>query len=77
MGEDTFNTNGKYDHILVKNADIQYKLMMAELAKANELAERNRLKRIELALQVIHLGTGEREKIEGELSEELDLADNA
>ena len=64
-----------YDHILVKQGDIQYKILMAEIAKANEIHERNRLKRIELAMKVISLPTSDVAQIEGQIGEDLNLED--
>ena len=66
---------GKYDHILTKQADIQYKLLFAELAVANEANEANRLKRIELAMKLVDLPATLKTRIEAELQEDLDLED--
>lgn len=68
---------GNYDHILGKNADVYYKTLITELAKANEMAERNRLKRIELAIKVVDLPKDKKDIIEAHLGEELDLSDLA
>ncbi len=68
---------GKYDHILTKVADVQYKILLATLAVANEGTERNRLKRIELAMKVIKLDPGEKMRVEVIIEEDLDLEDQA
>ena len=60
---------GKYDHIIAKQADIQYKILMAQIARANEADERNRLKRIELAVIVMRLDASERTRIESLIEE--------
>ncbi len=66
---------GKYDHILGKTADVQYKVLLADLAWANEASEANRLKRIELAVVLSTLDTTVKSKIENIIQEELDLED--
>jgi len=67
---------GKYDHIIAKQADIQYKIMMAQIARANEADERNRLKRIELAIAVMRLDASEKTRIEALIEEDLDLSES-
>ena len=66
---------GKYDHILGRTADVQYKVLLADLAWANEASEANRLKRIELAVVLSKLDTAVKSKIENIIQEELDLED--
>ena len=68
---------GKYDHILTKTADVQYKILLATLAVANEGTETNRLKRIELAMKAIKLDSSEKMRIETYIEEDLDLEDQA
>ncbi len=66
---------GEYDGILAKQGDIQYKVLMARIADANEYHETNRLKRIELALKIISLPTSDKHLIEASIGEDLDLED--
>ncbi len=66
---------GEYDGILAKQGDIQYKVLMARIADANENHEENRLKRIELALKIICLPTSDKHMIEAAIGEDLDLED--
>ena len=68
---------GKYDHIMTKQGDIQYKIMMADIALANEKSEENRLHRIKLALKISNLTTEDRRAIESLVEEDLDLTDQA
>ncbi len=68
---------GKYDHIMAKSADVQYKVMMAQLANANEASERNRLARIAIAIKLANLDPAEKARIEIVIGEDLDLEDNA
>ena len=67
---------GKYDHIIAKQADIQYKILMAQIARANEADERNRLKRIELAVIVMRLDASEKMRVETLIEEDLDLSES-
>lgn len=64
---------GKYDHILGKTADIQYKVLLANLALANETSDLNELKRIELAIKIVKLDSGEKARVEAELGHDLDI----
>ncbi len=66
---------GKYDHILGKTADVQYKVLLADLAWANEASETNRLKRIELAMGLSMLDTTAKAKVETMIQEDVDLED--
>jgi len=66
---------GKYEHIMTKQSDVQYKIMMANIAVANELDEANRLKRIDLAVQIIKLDSAEKKRVEAEIAEDLDLTE--
>ncbi len=66
---------GKYDHILGKTADVQYKVLLADLAWANEASEANRLKRIELAVVLSTLDNTVKSKIENMIQEDIDLED--
>lgn len=63
----------KYDHILTKVGDIQYKILYAALAEANELSERNRLLRIDLAIKIVKLNPEEKMRVEAEIQEDLYL----
>ncbi len=63
----------KYDHILAMQGDIQYKILYAELAEANELNERNRLLRIDLAIKIVKLNPEEKMRVEAEIQEDLYL----
>lgn len=65
----------EYDHILAKQGDIQYKILMAKIAEANEYHEENRLKRIELAAKIVSLPVADRHLIEAAIGEDLDLED--
>ena len=67
---------GKYDHIMVKTADVQYKVMLAQLATANELNERNRLLRIGLAIKIVKLSPEEKMRVEAEIQEDLYLEES-
>lgn len=55
--------------------DIQYKVMMAQLALANEKYEENKIRRIEVAMRVANLNRDQRNAIEAVLEEDLDLSD--
>ena len=69
--------SGKYGHIVRKQADVQHKILQATIAVANEDGERNRLLRIQLAVELIRLSKAERKLIEVDIQEELDLTDRA
>ncbi len=66
---------GEYTSILAKQGDIQYKVLMARIADANEHHETNRLKRIELAVKIICLPVADKHLIEATIGEDLDLED--
>ncbi len=66
---------GKYDSILGKVADVQYKILLATLANANEANERNRLHRMDLAIKALNLDPQQKMKVEVEIEEDFDLSD--
>ncbi len=63
----------KYDHIMTQKGDIQYKVMMAQIATSNELNERNRLLRIDLAIKIVNLNPEQKMRVEAEIQEDLYL----
>ncbi len=69
------NNEGKYDHLLTKQADIQYRVMMTQIARANEAFEFNRLKRIELAMLYLKLTPQEKILVEAAIEEDVDFTD--
>ncbi len=69
------NNEGKYDHLLTRVEEYRYKLLMARIAVANELTEKNRLKRIQLAIQMTKLTQQERMYVETAIEEDIDLTD--
>jgi len=69
--------SGKYGHITRRQGDIQHKLMHATVAQANEEGERNKLLRIQVAMDLIKLSDADKAKIEDMIGEELDLEDSA
>ncbi len=69
------NNEGKYDHLLVKQADIQYRVMMTQIALANEKFEENRLRRIGLAMKYVKLTQQERIQVEAAIEEDVDFTD--
>ncbi len=69
------NNEGKYDHLLTKQADIQYRVMMTQIALANEKTEENRLKRIELAMSYGKLTAAEKIQVEAAIEEDVDFTD--
>ena len=66
---------GRYDSILGKQADVQYKILMARIALANERYEQNRLERIKLAVECIKLDRAQINLIEALILEDFDLSD--
>ncbi len=69
--------NGKYGHITRQNSDIQYKIMLANLAIANEDGERNRLLRYQLAMKLVQMSKSEITLVEKLVEEDIDLTDQA
>ncbi len=66
---------GKYDSIMTKQADVQYKHMLALIASANEENERNHLLRIQLAIALLHMPAADLATIELAIGEDLDLTE--
>ncbi len=69
------NNEGKYDHLLTRTEEFRYKLLMTNIALANEKTEENRLKRIELAIKLAKVTAQERMHIETSIEEDIDLTD--
>ena len=66
---------GRYDNILKVNGDIQYKILYATIAVANEDNERNRLLRFRIALMMQKMSTSEISLAEKLVQEDFDLTD--
>ena len=66
---------GRYDNILKVNGDIQYKILYATIAVANENNERNRLLRFRIALMMQKMSTSEISLAEKLVQEDFDLTD--
>lgn len=69
--------SGKYGHILRKNADVQHKILQATVALSNEDGERNRLLRIQLAMELIKMNEIDKIKVQDLIEEDIDLTDQA
>ena len=68
---------GKYGEIIKMPGDIQYKILVATIAVANEDGERNRLLRIQLGLELLKKNVSEKKLLEAMLQAEIDLTDQA
>ena len=69
--------SGKYGEVFRINCDIQYKTMLAQVALANEDGERNRLLRIQLAIDLQRLSPEEIKCVETMIQSDIDLTDAA
>lgn len=66
---------GKYGKILLQTADTTYKQMQATVALANEDGERNRLLRIQLAIELAQMSEEQKYKVEQLIQDDLNLVD--